>query len=290
MLSTGRPPQNTDDLRYRYSLEHEIGTGSVSRVLRGYDMLLERPVAVKVMRKPDHDLQRRTFEYGAKISKDVSHPNIARTYELGDGRLDGQSTPYVVMEYVPGRTLQSLADERGCLSGEAVTIIGADIACGLSHAHSRGVVHRDIKPANILITPNNIAVLIDFTAKRDIGTAIVQERPLGPGHVRYASPEHLQQEVSVGAASDVYSLGATLYRLLAGRALFGGEPLQVAYKHLLYRPTPLNRLSHATQVSSRLDHIIMRSLKKAPHLRPSASEFAAVLIYEILQRYGWKGR
>lgn len=259
--------------------------GSVSRVFRGYDRILERPVAVKVMRKPDHDRQRHTFQHGANVSSEVSHPNIARTYEIGEGQFDGRRTPYVVMEYVPGRNLQSLVDEKGNLSDETVTIIGADIASALSHAHSRGIVHRDIKPANILINPDNIAVLIDFAAERDVGTTIVQELPLGPGHTRYASPEHLQQEVGVGAASDVYSLGATLYRLAAGRALFGGEPLQVAYKHLLHHPTPLNG---RIQINSGLDRIIMCSLAKAPHLRPSASEFAAVLVRELSRRYGWR--
>lgn len=255
----------------------------MARVFRGYDRVSGRSVAVKIMRNPKHKLQQRTFHYGVEIAKEVSHPNVARTYEIGEARFDGQRTPYVVMEYVPGRTLQNLIDERGRLSCEEVTSIGADIASALSHAHSKGIMHQDLKPANVLLTPRNIAVLIDFTPERDIGTAIVQERSLGPGQTYYASPEHLQQEVKVGTASDVYSLGATLYRLVAGRTLFGGEPLQVAYKHLSHRPTPLNRL---TEISSRLDHIIMRSLEKDPHLRPSASEFTVVLAYELLRQYG----
>lgn len=215
----------------RFALDREIDSGSMSRVFRGYDKILGRPVAVKILRRPQNERHRRLFLYEADIASKLSHPSIARTYEVGEGLLEGQRVPYAVMEYVPGRPLQSLINERGSLSGEEVARIGADIAFVLSHAHFEGIVHREVKPSNILITSENVAVLLDFTAERPIAAAIaratndpkVRDR-LDVGIVRYASPEHLQQGAKVGPASDIYSLGATLYRLAAGRAPFGGAP------------------------------------------------------------------
>lgn len=280
-----------ENLWSKFSLEREIGFGSMSQVFRGYDATLGLPVAVKILRDPQNDRHRRIFLQEGNITSDLSHPSIARTYGVGEGLLEGQRVPYVVMEYITGTSLQSLINERGSLSGREVTSIGADIASALSYAHSRDVAHREVKPSNILITPEKVAVLLDFTAERwpPISAVIEQAKELpqarelspGVGILRYASPEQLRQG-RVGPVSDVYSLGATLYRLAAGRAPFGGDPLQMVHKHLAQPPVPLKKLA---QVSDRLNYAIMRSLEKKPHLRPSASELTAILIYDLLQRH-----
>lgn len=274
------------DLRDRYLLESEVGSGSVARVFRGYKKASGQQVAVKVMHRPGHRIQREAFYHGAKATEAVKHPNIARTYEVGEAFFDGIKAPYAVMEYVPGRSLQELLDERGILTSDAMTSVGADIASALSHIHSKGTMHRDIRPANILITPGNMAILIDFTQEANIGAEIDQKRPIGIGRVQYASPEHLQPETTVSCASDVYSLGATLYRTVAGHAPFKGEPYKVASKHLSLEPLPLNR---QVKVSGRIERIIMRALQKEPGTRPQASEVTAVLVYEFLKTHGWLG-
>lgn len=266
------------DLRNRYALEYEIARGSIARVFKGYDSTYERPVAVKVMRRPENERQRCSFQHGVKTAKKFSHPNIARTYEMGEAFLDGIETPYAVMEYVPGRTLQDLANERGGLSDAEVTNIGAGIASALSYVHSRGIVHRDIRPANILLTPGNVAVLIDFADESALPVAIQKAHPIGAGQTRYASPEHVQPQLDVSAESDVYSLGATLYRLASGRAPFRGTAAEVANKHVSHRPVPLRNL---TRISGRLDQVVMGSLRKSPLQRPNASEITAILVYEL---------
>lgn len=278
-----------ENLWSKFLLECEIGFGSMSRVFRGYDSTLGIPVAVKVLRDPQNRQHWKMFLEEADISSELSHPCIVQTYEVGEGLLEGQRVPYTVMEYVPGRSLQSLINERGSLSGSEVAEVGADIASALAHVHSNGIVHRDIKPSNILITPENVAVLLDFTVERPIAAAIAwatrhsqaRER-FDVSVVRYSSPEQLQQGVTIGPASDIYSLGVTLYRLVAGRVPFVGAPLEVAHKHIARRPVPPKEL---VQVSDRLNHIIIQSLKKDPSLRPDASELATILIYELLQRY-----
>lgn len=279
----------------RFALEREIGSGSMSKVFREYDKVLGVPVAVKVLRDPQNRRHWKMFLEEADISSELSHPCIVQTYEVGEGLLEGQRVPYTVMEYVSGVSLQSLIDEKGSLSGREVAEVGADIASALAYAHSKGVLHRDVKPSNILITPGNVAVLLDFTAERPIAAAVARSMSgrtrerLGVGRVRHTSPEQLQLEVGVGSASDIYSLGATLYQLVAGRPLFGGASLEVAQKHIEQRPTPLKKIAH---VSDRLNNTIMRTLEKDPSLRPSASELASILAYDLLQRYCrriWRG-
>jgi serine/threonine protein kinase len=282
-LKLDKHVRETEDLREAYAIESEIGSGSIARVFQGYDRTSGEKVAVKVMHNPSHKRQRIAFQYEAERLGCVKHPNIARVYRAGEGLFDGRMTPYVVMEYVPGNSWQSLINTRGRVSDEEALRVGADLASALSHVHSRGIVHRDIKPANILLDErNNVAVLTDFSQERDIGFTIAKERLPGSGQTRYASPEHLQQGVRVGPASDVYCLGATLYRLVAERALFGGDPLQVANKHLRRKPIPLTNL---TRVNRRLNDTVMKALQKAPHLRPSANEFATALIYELCRGY-----
>jgi serine/threonine-protein kinase len=274
------------NLRDRYFLESEIGSGSVARVFRGYEKEAKQPVAVKVMHRPGRKRQRDAFYHGAEVTEAMSHPNIARTYEVGEAFFDGIKTPYAIMEYVPGRSLQEVLNEKGTLPSEAVVSIGADIASALSHIHSKGIMHRDIRPANILMTPDNLAVLIDFTYESNIGFEIEQQRPIGVSRVQYASPEHLQSEIAVSCASDIYSLGATLYRAAAGHAIFKGTPYKVASKHLSLKPLPLNR---QVKVSSRIDGIIMQTLQKEPSTRPQASGLTAVFLYEMLKTHGWLG-
>src|SRR5918997_3439491 len=136
----------------RFALEREIGSGGMARVYLGRDEVLDRPVAVKVL-KPIHgdsDIGIR-FRREGRTAARLSHPNIVQVYDAGEGDLDGSEVSYIVMEYLSGGDLKELIDARGRLGDAELARIGEEVCSGLAHAHGRGVVHRDIKPHNILL-------------------------------------------------------------------------------------------------------------------------------------------
>jgi eukaryotic-like serine/threonine-protein kinase len=136
----------------RFVLEREIGSGGMSAVFLGRDEVLDRPVAVKVL-KPgfdDSEVVARFRQEGRTAAK-LSHPNIVQVYDAGEDTLDGRNASYIVMEYVPGGDLRRLMDKKGPLPEAELSRIGAEVAAGLAHAHERGIVHRDVKPHNILL-------------------------------------------------------------------------------------------------------------------------------------------
>ncbi|MEW6637907.1 MAG: serine/threonine-protein kinase, partial [Actinomycetota bacterium] len=152
----------------RFVLEREIGSGGMSRVFVGYDEVLDRRVAVKLLRGgfgDDSDVGIR-FRREGRTAARLSHPNIVRVYDAGEADFEGRETSYIVMEYVPGGDLKGLIDERGRIPEEELARLGAEVCAGLAHAHERGVVHRDIKPHNILLDTSGHAKLTDFGIAR----------------------------------------------------------------------------------------------------------------------------
>src|SRR5215212_10080036 len=147
----------------RFVLEREIGTGGMSVIFHGRDEVLDRPVAVKVLRgdREDPKVGARFRREGRPAAR-LSHPNIVQVYDAGEDELDGREVSYVVVEYVPGGDLKALISRRGPLPGSMLSRIGADVAAGLAHAHERGVIHRDIKPQNVLIDEYGSPKLTDF--------------------------------------------------------------------------------------------------------------------------------
>jgi serine/threonine protein kinase len=139
----------------RFVLEHEIGAGGMSVVFLGKDEVLDRPVAIKVLRGgfvEDSGIGAR-FRREGRTAARLSHPNIVQVYDAGEDELDGREVSYIVMEYVSGGDLKSLIDEKGPLTERGLARIGADVASGLAHAHGKSIVHRDIKPQTSSSTP-----------------------------------------------------------------------------------------------------------------------------------------
>src|SRR5215208_4155121 len=223
-------------LTERFVLEREIGSGGMSTVFLGRDEVLDRPVAVKLLR-PGYagtDIGAR-FRREGRTAASLSHPNVVQVYDAGEGVLDGHETSYIVVEYVPGGDLKDLIDRRGPLPGPMLSRIGASVADGLAHAHERGVIHRDIKPQNVLIDEYGSPKLTDFGIARALDTAHSTSTDSYLGTATYSSPEQLQGE-KVTPKSDVYSLGATLYHASVGGPPFSGDPLQVASQKLAKPP------------------------------------------------------
>src|SRR5579862_7260745 len=200
----------------RYRLDSPLGRGGMSEVWRATDLELGRVVALKLL-APHEDNAR--FEREARAVAALAHPNVTQVYDYGE---DGDR-PFMVLEYLPGGSLEELLRAHGALADEDTHPIASDIAAGLAHAHARGVVHRDLKPANVLFDEDGRAKLADFgIARMAAGEGTLTEAGTVLGTAAYISPEQASG-LPATAASDVYSFGVMLFRMLTGRLPFVAE-------------------------------------------------------------------
>ncbi|MFF5232667.1 serine/threonine-protein kinase [Dactylosporangium sp. NPDC000521] len=255
----------------RYHLDEVLGVGGMSTVWRAHDVVLGRDVAVKLLsgRHAADAGSRRQIRVEARVAAGLAHPNVAQVHDFGETVEDGQRTPYIVMELVPGPTLhQRFAGAP--LPPPLVFRICAEVAAGLAAAHAEGLVHRDVKPANVILAPTG-AKVVDFGIAAGFGAA--EEDDL-LGTPEYLAPERMTED-AVTPASDVYSLGVLLYRLLAGHLPWtasGSAGLLQA--HLSTPPAALPALPG---VPAELAQLCERCLAKDPADRPTAAEVAAIL-------------
>jgi eukaryotic-like serine/threonine-protein kinase len=260
----------------RYRLVDLLGKGGMSAVWRGYDEVLGRSVAVKVMaaRATADPLLREHLRAEAQSAARLSHPHITNVHDYGEARDPaGRCVPYVVMELLQGPTLaQRLA--AGAMPVEAALRICAQVATALATAHARGLVHRDVKPANVILSPAGPKV-VDFGIAAAAGER--GDRHAGGevwGTPAYVAPERLL-DGRVVPASDVYALGLVLYRTLAGVLPWRARtPTAMLNAHLHEEPAPLRPLAGLPPEVRALCH---RCLAKDPRKRPTAQEVAAVL-------------
>lgn len=249
----------------RYELGELIGYGGMAEVHRGRDVRLGREVAIKVLRA---DLARdpsflARFRREAQSAAGLNHPSIVSVYDTGeDPGPDGSVAPYIVMEYVAGRTLRDVVKSEGTLPPRRVMEIGAEICGALDFSHRSGIVHRDIKPANVMITPTGAVKVMDFGIARAIAdnSATVTQTANIIGTAQYLSPEQARGE-AVDARSDVYSTGCLLYELAAGSPPFQGDsPVAVAYQQVREAATAPS--TRNPKIPAALDSIVMKALAK----------------------------
>ena len=204
----------------RYELGELIGYGGMAEVHRGRDTRLNREVAIKVLRA---DLARdqtflNRFRREAHSAAGLNHPSIVSVYDTGeDVAADGTAIPFIVMEFVEGRTLRDILRAEGPLPPRRAMEITADICSALDFSHRNGIIHRDIKPANVMITQAGAVKVMDFGIARAVAdtSATVTQTANVIGTAQYLSPEQARGE-SVDARSDVYSTGCLLYELVTG--------------------------------------------------------------------------
>src|SRR6201996_4926791 len=251
----------------RYELGELIGYGGMAEVHRGHDSRLGREVAIKVLRA---DLARdpaflARFRREAQAAAGLNPPSIVAVYDTGeDIGPDGTSQPYIVMEYVEGRTLRDILKAEGRLPVRRAMEITAEVCGALDFSHRNGLIHRDIKPANVMITANGAVKVMDFGIARAVAdnAATVTQTANVIGTAQYLSPEQARGE-SVDARSDVYSTGCLLYELLTGQPPFQGDsPVAVAYQHVRENAPAPSTVNPA--VPPALDSIVMKALAKNP--------------------------
>ncbi|OLF18317.1 Stk1 family PASTA domain-containing Ser/Thr kinase [Actinophytocola xanthii] len=268
-------------LSNRYQLGEVLGYGGMSEVHKGRDVRLGRDVAVKVLRADlarDPQFQER-FRREAQNAAALNHPAIVAVYDTGETRTDHGPLPYIVMEYVDGRTLRDIVKTEGPLPGQRAMEIMADVCAALDFSHRHGIVHRDVKPANVMITKTGAVKVMDFGIARAVadGQAAVTQTAAVIGTAQYLSPEQARGE-AVDARSDVYAAGCVLFELLTGDPPFTGDsPVAVAYQHVREDPKPPSALN--PRVSPALDAIVLKAMSKgAPNRYQSAAEMRTDLV------------
>ncbi len=250
----------------RYELGELLGRGGMAEVRSGTDIRLGRTVAVKRLRTDlasDPTFQAR-FRREAQSAAGLNHPNIVSVYDTGEEMAaDGSHVqPYIVMEYVAGRTLRDVLNDGRKLLPERALEIMAGVLDALDYSHRAGIIHRDIKPANVMLTPSGDVKVMDFGIARAIadGTSTMTQTAAVVGTAQYLSPEQARGE-TVDSRSDVYSAGCLLYELLAGRPPFVGDsPFSVAYQHVREQAEPPS--THNPELDAALDAIVMKALAK----------------------------
>ncbi|MGZ4352017.1 MAG: serine/threonine-protein kinase [Gaiellaceae bacterium] len=219
----------------RYVLEQPLGGGAMSSVWLAHDSELERHVAVKLL-APAADRSR--FEREARAVASLAHPNICQLYDYGEA----EQGPYMILEWLPGGTLEDRLAAGRPLPDDEVGRIAHEIASGLAYAHERGLVHRDLKPANILFDGEGRAKIADFGIARIAGGESRTAAGTVLGTAAYISPEQAAGEPAT-PASDVYSFGAILYRMLTGRPPFVSDSaLELVRMHQEDEPQPIESL------------------------------------------------
>ncbi len=248
----------------RYELGEVLGRGGMAEVRRGRDRRLGRIVAVKMLRvdhSTDATFQAR-FRREAQSAASLNHRNIVAVYDTGEDLLDGHRIPYIVMEYVEGRTVRELLREQARFTPERSVEIITGVLDALEYSHRAGIVHRDIKPGNVMITGTGEVKVMDFGIARslaDSGVTLTQTAAV-VGTAQYISPEQARGELA-DARSDLYATGCVLYEMLTGRPPFVGESLvSVAVSHVREMPTPLSALDPS--IPRDVDSIVMKALAK----------------------------
>ena len=260
----------------RYELVRHIARGGMAEVYQARDLLLDRPVALKVLfpeLSVDHSFVER-FRREAQAAANLTHQNIVSIYDWGEE----EGTYFIVMEYVDGRPLSDLLRREGRFTAERAAAIGAQVAAALGNAHRHGVVHRDIKPGNILLDPNGLAKVTDFGIARagDTSENLTQTGAV-MGTATYFSPEQAQG-LDVDSRTDIYSLGVVLFELVTGKPPFSGDtPLAIAYKHVKEQiPAPS---TIEPSVPAGLEAIILTAVEKNRNDRfPGADELRGDLL------------
>jgi len=263
-------------LNNRYQVEGRIGSGGMAEVYRARDLMLERTVAIKLLREDfsQDPAFRERFRQEAKAAANLSHPNIVTIHDFG---FDDKQI-FIVMEYIPGTDLKTILESRGSLSVDETLHLIIQACAGIGYAHRAGLIHCDVKPHNMIVTPDQHLKVTDF----GIARALASIHPQEVNNVVWGSPQYFSPEQAAGhppsPASDVYGLGVVLYEMLTGRLPFiADSSSELSYMHRSVTPTPLSQLNPL--IPPALEQACLKVLSKEPSSRyRTADQFGRVLI------------
>jgi serine/threonine protein kinase len=237
----------------------------MSEIRRGDDVLLQRPVAVKLLREDGDPRSIARFKQEAQILARLHHPNVVTVFDTG---VDG-GEGFIVMELVEGPTLRELLDRESRLAPERAAEIASALASALEFAHEHGVIHRDLKPANVLFMPDGRVKLADMGIARLLSPEALTATLTLRGTPRYVSPEQARGD-QVDSRADLYSLGCVLFEMLTGRTPFEGNLAALSYAHV-HTPAPRVR-SIDPAVPTEMDELVAAMLEKDPADRPQTAD------------------
>jgi eukaryotic-like serine/threonine-protein kinase len=250
----------------RYELDGIVGRGGMAEVFRARDIRLDRIVGVKTLRDDlarDQTFQAR-FRREAQSAASLNHPSIVAVYDTGEDMVGNTPVPYIVMEFVDGRTLRDLLRDDRRLLPERAAEITDGVLRALDYSHRNGIVHRDIKPGNVMLTRSGDVKVMDFGIARAVSDSQMTMTQTAQviGTAQYLSPEQARGE-RVDARSDLYSTGCLLYELLTGRPPFTGDsPVAIAYQHVKEDPVPPSQVD--PEVPAWADAIVLKAMQKDP--------------------------
>ena len=253
----------------RYKIQEKIGNGGMATVYKALDQILNRYVAVKVLREEfttDEEFIKR-FNAEAQSAARLIHPNIVSVYDVGQE----YNIYYIVMELIQGKTLKQIIEEDGHLSWKWAVNIAIQIASALEMAHKNNIIHRDIKPHNIMITEDGVAKVTDFGIAKAVSNSTITAFGTTLGSVHYFSPEHARGGYT-DSKSDLYSLGVVMYEMVTGKVPFDADtPVSIALKHMQEEPVPPIKVNK--EIPFAVNQIILKEMKKDPNERyQNASE------------------
>ncbi len=247
----------------RYEILEKIGIGGMATVYKAKCHVLNRYVAVKILRDEfttDAEFVRR-FNTEAQAAASLTHPNIVSIYDVGN---EG-NIYYIVMELIQGKTLKEIITEDGALPWKWSVNVAIQIASALEIAHRNNIIHRDIKPHNIIITEDGVAKVTDFGIAKAVSNSTITAFGTTIGSVHYFSPEHARGGFT-DAKSDLYSLGVVMYEMLTGRVPFDADtPVSVALKHMQEQPIEPIKINPLIPIA--LNKIITKAMQKDPNVR-----------------------
>ncbi|MEV5694920.1 serine/threonine-protein kinase [Micromonospora globbae] len=259
----------------RYRLIEQLGAGGMSVVWRGYDEVLGRQVAVKVLasRLASDRAFRHRIRIEAQAAARLCHPNITNVYDYGEAEQAGVTVPYVVMELIDGSSLGSRLRREGRLPWREALTVAAEIASALATAHARGLVHRDVTPGNVMLTPTGVKV-VDFGISALVGESEKGADGTLLGTPAYLAPERLDNG-QVSPATDVYAVGVLLHRMLTGRLPWqASTSTEMLRAHMYADPEPMPPVPG---LPDGVADLVRRCLAKRPEERPPTADLARAL-------------
>lgn len=293
-MQTQNDPLIDQTLDNKYLLEERLGEGGMGTVYRARHLLMDRPVAIKVLHSQfvENEAARTRFQLEARAAVLLHHPNAVSVTDFGQ---TAEGLVYIVMEFLNGHTLREILAKEAPLETARATSIMLQTSAAVAAAHKAGIIHRDLKPSNILVTKSAAAPAVvkvldfgiaklaaDILDDEDASALTLPGTPIGTP--RYMSPEQYEGR-DLTPAADVYSLGVILYEMLTGMAPFTGvSPVEIAIKHA--NDPPLRPREIVATIPPDVERIVLHALEKQPEARPAdASEFRGELL-ETAERLG----